>query len=40
MEGFRLEVMATMGCVAMVVELGWWLEFGFEGKLLWGCVGV
>jgi hypothetical protein len=23
----------------MVVELGWWLEFGFEGKLEWGCMG-
>jgi hypothetical protein len=23
----------------MVVELGWHLEFGFEGKLAWGCVG-
>jgi hypothetical protein len=22
----------------MVVELGWWLEFGFEGKLAWGCM--
>jgi hypothetical protein len=26
--------------VAMVVELGWWLGFSFEGKLVWGCVGV
>jgi hypothetical protein len=23
----------------MVVELGWWLEFGFEVKLSWGGVG-
>jgi hypothetical protein len=22
-----------------VVELGWWLEFNFEGKLAWGCMG-
>jgi hypothetical protein len=22
-----------------VVELGWRLEFSFEGKLAWGCVG-
>jgi hypothetical protein len=20
-------------------ELGWRLEFGFEGKLVWGCMG-
>jgi hypothetical protein len=23
----------------MVVELGWRLEFGFEGNLAWGCMG-
>jgi hypothetical protein len=23
----------------MVVEFGWWLEFSFEGKLAWGCMG-
>jgi hypothetical protein len=23
-----------------VVELGWRLGFGFEGKLAWGCVEV
>jgi hypothetical protein len=22
-----------------VVELGWWLGFGFERKLAWGCMG-
>jgi hypothetical protein len=22
-----------------VVELGWRLEFDFEGKLAWGCMG-
>jgi hypothetical protein len=22
-----------------VVELGWWLGFGFEVKLAWGCLG-
>jgi hypothetical protein len=27
------------GAAAMVVKLGWWLEFGFEGKLAWGCMG-
>jgi hypothetical protein len=25
--------------MAMVVELGWQLEFSFEVKLTWGCVG-
>jgi hypothetical protein len=25
--------------VAIVVELGWQLEFSFEGKLVWGCMG-
>jgi hypothetical protein len=23
----------------MMVELGCWLELGFEGGLAWGCVG-
>jgi hypothetical protein len=23
----------------MVVEFGWRLKFGFEGKLAWGCMG-
>jgi hypothetical protein len=25
--------------VAMMVELGWWLELSFEGGLARGCVG-
>jgi hypothetical protein len=25
--------------MAMVVELGWWLEFDFEVKLARGCMG-
>jgi hypothetical protein len=28
-----------LGAPAMVVELGWWLGFGFEVNLPWGDVG-
>jgi hypothetical protein len=27
------------GARTTVVELGWWLGFGFKVKLAWGCVG-
>jgi hypothetical protein len=30
--------MAATRALATVVELGWWLGFGFEVKLAWGCL--
>jgi hypothetical protein len=37
--GFQNKGGGDEKAMAMVVELGWWLEFDFEVKLAWGCMG-